>query len=259
MEQKVKKRTWVKDAAIVFLAIMLVLTFFSNTILNRTLPEAATALVEPNSIDSKVRISGTVSAKENYDVILDQSRKVASVAVKVGQEVATGDVLFTLEPGDSDELTAAKRELHSLELQYQKAVINADNNDYSRENRNIELAKAAVDRAQAKYDNYALTVEDLQGVWRDAVKEAMRVCGILGPLYGVPDAHEIPADGWSIDYGDGILYDPSKEDAQLFALVQAGLYQPERYLGWRFNLPAETPAEREKIRRDYMPETVGDR
>ena len=43
MEQKVKKRTWVKDAAIVFLAIMLVLTFFSNTILNRTLPEAATA------------------------------------------------------------------------------------------------------------------------------------------------------------------------------------------------------------------------
>ena len=38
MEQKVKKRTWVKDAAIVFLAIMLVLTFFSNTILNRTLP-----------------------------------------------------------------------------------------------------------------------------------------------------------------------------------------------------------------------------
>ena len=161
MEQKVKKRTWVKDAAIVFLAIMLVLTFFSNTILNRTLPEAATALVEPNSIDSKVRISGTVSAKENYDVILDQSRKVASVAVKVGQEVATGDVLFTLEPGDSDELTAAKRELHSLELQYQKAVINADNNDYSRENRNIELAKAAVDRAQAKYDNYALTVEEV--------------------------------------------------------------------------------------------------
>ena len=121
-----------------------------------------------------------------------------------------------------------------------------------------EQERTATEITSSKGD-YALTVDDLQGVWRDAVKEVMRICGILGPLYGVPDAHEIPEDGWSIDYGDGILYDPSKEDAQLFALVQAGLYQPERYLGWRFNLPAETEAERAKIRRDYMPEAVEDR
>ena len=81
MEQKVKKRTWVKDVAIIFLAVMLVLTFFSNTILNRSLPEAANALVQPGTIDSKVRISGTVEARENYDVTISQSRKVASVAV----------------------------------------------------------------------------------------------------------------------------------------------------------------------------------
>ena len=152
MEEKVKKRMWVKNVAIIFLAVMLALTFFSNTILNRSLPEAATALVEPNSIDSKVRVSGTVSAKENYDVILEQSRKVASVAVKVGKEVEAGDVLFTLEPGDSDELESAKDALHALELQYQKAVVGADNNDYAREKRNIELAQAEVDRAKAKYE-----------------------------------------------------------------------------------------------------------
>ena len=69
-----------------------------------------------------------------------------------------------------------------------------------------EQERTATEITSSKGD-YALTVEDLQGVWRDAVKEAMRVCGILGPLYGVPDAHEIPADGWSIDYGDGILGD----------------------------------------------------
>ena len=38
-EEKVKKREWVKNAAIVFLSIMLVLTFFSNTFLLRSLPE----------------------------------------------------------------------------------------------------------------------------------------------------------------------------------------------------------------------------
>lgn len=161
MEQKVKKRTWVKDVAIIFLAVMLVLTFFSNTILNRSLPEAANALVQPGTIDSKVRISGTVEARENYDVTISQSRKVASVAVKLGQEVSTGDVLFTLEPGDSDELDSAREALHALELQYQKALINADNNDYAREKRNIELAKADLERAQAKYDSYALTKDEL--------------------------------------------------------------------------------------------------
>ena len=167
MEQQVKKRTWVKDVAIIFLAVMLVLTFFSNTILNRSLPEAATAIVEPASIDSKVRVSGTVNAKENYDVILDQSRKVASVSVKLGQEVAAGDLLFTLEPGDSEELESAKDALHALELQYQKAVVSADNNDYAREKRNIELAQAEVDRAQAKYDKYALSDEALTALEED--------------------------------------------------------------------------------------------
>ena len=34
-EVKVKKREWVKTAAIIFLSVMLVLTFFSNTIMNR--------------------------------------------------------------------------------------------------------------------------------------------------------------------------------------------------------------------------------
>ena len=113
-EKKPKKREWVKNAAIIFLAVMLVLTFFSNTILNRTLPEVVTRYVESGSIDAKVRVSGTVSARENYDVIIDQTRKVAAVNVKVGQEVSTGDTLFTLESGDSAELEEAKKTLEQL-------------------------------------------------------------------------------------------------------------------------------------------------
>jgi len=157
MEQNVKKREWVKTAAIIFLAVLLVLTFFSNTIMNRTLPEVKTSYVQPGSIDSKVRISGTVSARENYDVILDQSRKVASVAVKVGQEVSTGDVLFTLEPGESDELAAAQDTLRDLELSYRRALINATGADYSRENRSIQQAREALEKAQSERD--ALAVE----------------------------------------------------------------------------------------------------
>ena len=156
MEEKTKKREWVKNAAIIFLAVMLVLTFFSNTILNRTLPEVVTRYVEPGSIDAKVRISGTVAARENYDVIIDQTRKVAAVNVRVGQEVHTGDLLFTLEPGDSEELEAAKKELQQYQIDYQRALLNATDADYAKENRDIELARAALEKAAAKRDGLAL-------------------------------------------------------------------------------------------------------
>lgn len=156
MEQKPKKREWVKNAAIIFLAVMLVLTFFSNTILNRTLPEVVTRYVEPGTIDAKVRVSGTVAARENYDVIIDQTRKVAAVNVRVGQEVSTGDLLFTLEPGDSAELEAAKKELQQLQIDYQRALLNATDADYAKENRDIELARAALEKAIVKRDGLAL-------------------------------------------------------------------------------------------------------
>ena len=44
-ENTKKRREWIKNAAIVFLVIMLILTFFSNTIMNYSLPEVATQTV----------------------------------------------------------------------------------------------------------------------------------------------------------------------------------------------------------------------
>ena len=61
-ETKVSKREWVKTAAIIFLAILLVLTFFSNTIMNATLPEVAAQQIEGGTINAKIRGSGTVGA-----------------------------------------------------------------------------------------------------------------------------------------------------------------------------------------------------
>ena len=122
-EQVVKlKRGWVKNAAIIFLSIMLVLTFFSNTILNRSLPEVAARYVESGTINAKIRGSGTVTAGESYDVVLEQTRKVESVYVHVGDFVNTGDVLFLLSNSDSEELKQAQKALDSMRLAYEKTL-----------------------------------------------------------------------------------------------------------------------------------------
>ena len=94
MENKPKNREWVKTAAIIFLAVLLVLTFFSNTINNRLLPEVATVAVTDGSITAKVRATGKVSAIGNNEVKATGTRTVAAVKVKEGQEVNEGDVLF---------------------------------------------------------------------------------------------------------------------------------------------------------------------
>ena len=127
MEMKVKRREWVKTAAIIFLVILLVLTFFSNTIMNYSLPEVATQSAQSGTINAKIRGTGTVAANESYEVTVEQSHKVASVLVKEGQEVKVDDVLFRFEGGESDELKAAQDALDQAEQGYEKSLIEAGN------------------------------------------------------------------------------------------------------------------------------------
>ncbi len=153
-ETKVSKREWVKTAAIIFLAILLVLTFFSNTIMNATLPEVAAQQIEGGTINAKIRGSGTVGANETYDVTINQTRKIASVLVKVGQSVNAGDTLFLLESQESDEVKAAQDELDQLELSYEKSLIDAGNNS-AKENHEVQKARDAYNEALALYHQYS--------------------------------------------------------------------------------------------------------
>ncbi len=117
-----KRREWVKNAAIVFLVIMLLLTFFSNTIMNYSLPEVATQYVQRGTITAKVRGTGNVEANDPYNVIVKESRVIESVAVKQGDQVEKDQVIYYLENKESDELKKAEDELEELELSYMKGL-----------------------------------------------------------------------------------------------------------------------------------------
>lgn len=117
-----KRRDWVKNAAIIFLAVMLVLTFFSNTIMNYSLPEVATQYVQSGTITAKVRGTGTVEATDPYNVMIKESRVISSVAVKQGDTVEKDQVIYYLEDAESDELKKAEDELEDLELAYMKGL-----------------------------------------------------------------------------------------------------------------------------------------
>lgn len=151
-ETKTINRGWVKNAAIIFLVILLILTFFSNTIMNRSLPEVAGSYAQSGAITTRIRGSGAVEANETYEVQVSQAREVQSVAVRVGDEINVGDILIYLSGEDSDELAGAQDELYNLRLAYNKAVIQATGSDYAAENRNIELAREKLTELEAERD-----------------------------------------------------------------------------------------------------------
>ena len=117
-----KRREWVKNAAIIFLTIMLLLTFFSNTIMNYSLPEVATQYVQKGTITAKVRGTGNVEATDPYNVIVKETRVISAVAVKQGDAVEKDQVIYYLEDAESDELKKAEDELEELQLAYMKGL-----------------------------------------------------------------------------------------------------------------------------------------
>jgi len=124
------RRGWIKNAFIVFLIVLLLLTFFSNTILNHSLPEVSAQYTQYDTISTAIRASGIVKANESYSVIYDeadnsvsvpkpgQTRKIVSVYVRQGSVVQIGDPILALEGGASAELTDAEKRLEELEHQY---------------------------------------------------------------------------------------------------------------------------------------------
>ena len=149
MKDKKLNREWVKTAAIIFLAVLLVLTFFSNTIMNMTLAEVSTQYIQYGTIKTQVRGSGTVLAQDSYSVTASGTREVIKVAVRQGDEVKKGDVLLYLSEAESDELQAAKDSYDNLNYEYAKMLIEGSGNK-DIEEKNLELTQTQNDLSEAK-------------------------------------------------------------------------------------------------------------
>ena len=125
-KKKLNKKDVIKNVAIAFLTILLLLTFFSNTIMNYSLPQVATQQITYGSISPQIRGSGTISAEDPYNVTIKETRKISGVAIKEGAHVEIGDVLFYLEDKESDELKNARTTLQDLELAYEQSLFSGD-------------------------------------------------------------------------------------------------------------------------------------
>ncbi|MDD6024432.1 MAG: hypothetical protein PUC06_09400 [Oscillospiraceae bacterium] len=178
--RKVKgKRDWVKNAIIVFLVVLLILTFFSNTIMNYSLPEVAAQYPTSTTIVTKIRGNGTVEAAQSYNVSISETRTVSAVHVKVGDEVAAGDALLTLEESDSEELLTARAEYNALKLEYDKMMLESGSQNNS-DAEKLSQAEAAVSQAEAdlsdakNYESALAGYRDDEAYYQEILDEAKK-------------------------------------------------------------------------------------
>lgn len=188
-----RKKDIIKDIAIVFLVLMLILTFFSNTFMNYSLPQVATQEITSGTISPQIRGTGTVEASDPYSVKVTETRTVQSVAVSENQHVEKGDVIYYLEDKESTELTEAEEKLDELKLAYEQALLAGDvddetitrirNGEEPTLDQYQEMLKAATDRydaakeaddaAQAVIDQLTASqsVDDAENAYNTATPE----------------------------------------------------------------------------------------
>ena len=170
-----KRREWVKNAAIIFLSVMLVLTFFSNTFMNYSLPEVAAQYVQSGTITAKIRGTGTVESGDPYNVKINETRTISSVLVKTGDKVEKGAPLFLLEDKESKELTDAQAALDKAMLDFELALLSGDISNSTFQNvqngnvasintyqSRIVAAEAEIDRWQKQVDEATNAINQLK-------------------------------------------------------------------------------------------------
>lgn len=150
-----RKREIIKNILIVFLIILLILTFFSNTIMNRSLPEVTSERALSGKLTERVRGTGMIESNQSYKVTLDEARKIDTILIKSGQRVEKDDVLFTVRESSAEDIAAEEKTLSDLEFEYQKLLL-ADPLDYSEQNQAIKNAREDLNLAiQARDKAYA--------------------------------------------------------------------------------------------------------
>jgi HlyD family secretion protein len=89
------KKKAIRNAIFLFVACLILLTLFSNTMLNYSLPQVTVTKPDAGTLVQSVVGSGTVEAAETADLYTEVNWTVASVAVKTGDKVAAGQTLVS--------------------------------------------------------------------------------------------------------------------------------------------------------------------
>lgn len=112
------RRARVIKAMIAFVALLAVLTFFSNTIMNMTIPKVMGSYASRGNLSYSNSSRGEIVVDNQTEIKGLEGRVVDEIKVTSYDTVKKGDTILTLKPIEDDETLASKKDtLKTLERQ----------------------------------------------------------------------------------------------------------------------------------------------
>ncbi len=143
--EKRKKR--IATGLVFFLIFMWMCTLVSKSIYASKLPMVTTTRIESKYIEHTVEMEGIVEAGAKLPVVVLSGLRVEELAVHVGDRVEEGDLLFTVDLEDLQEILAEQEtSIQKVQLQIDAIL----------QNKELAEAQKALEEARAREDYDAL-------------------------------------------------------------------------------------------------------
>ena len=118
-----KKSGILKDAAVILLVALILLTLMSNSFMSHFLPEVEVETVGSGTLSTAIRGMGEVISAGSVKITSPAVRTVKSIEIKEGQQLKKGDLLFTFEHVQDGELEAEMEILDQLFSEYNSYAV----------------------------------------------------------------------------------------------------------------------------------------
>jgi multidrug efflux pump subunit AcrA (membrane-fusion protein) len=136
---------------VIFIMMMILLTFFSNTINNFTLPRVALESTSRGALIKEISGEGRIETKSFYEQYIDSNLKVIDVYVQVGDTVKKGQTILSL---DVDNLKSSVQDEKAKYRQQQITLDKLkDNSSLLNYNSKIESALENVEKQTKNFQD----------------------------------------------------------------------------------------------------------
>ena len=170
------RRSRVVKAMVAFVAVLALLTFFSNTLMNLTIPKVMGAYASRGNLSYSNSARGTITVENQTEVKGLEGRTVDQVKVTNYDTVQAGDTILTLKPiEESEDLQAKRDRLKQLERDAEYDSRTDNSTDFTSYYDSINMAKATLSDAEdtlyAVQNKDAVEEENKQIINEESVKE----------------------------------------------------------------------------------------
>lgn len=149
----------------IFLALMWLCTIISKSIYASKLPVVTTAQTEQKYVEHRVEVEGIVIAGDKSPITALDGLRVDNLMVQVGDRVAEGDVLFSIDMEDLTQIMEEKQtQISKLQVQINTIL---SNEELAKQKKALEEQRARED-----YDELARYKDTLVGRAAEEVRQA---------------------------------------------------------------------------------------